>query len=158
MRSQRKNSPFSMSKQLTSDDFHQSLNGHVAAKGDEIHEKYGPHIGWTELLRILEDRAVVRYPCSVVFDAAPLQQGEFAHPVCNGERPEDGFIIYVHPSFALQLARVPYLVLYQLVMVNYGDFASGDDAETFGSHALGLTKDDYYQILCDLADQVDGVS
>jgi hypothetical protein len=147
-----------MSKQLTANDFHQSLNVHVAAKGDEIHGKYGARIGWTELLKILADRSVVRYPCAIVFDAAPLQRGEFAHPICNGEHPEDGFMIYVHPCFSLQVARVPYLVLYQLVMVNYGDFASADDAETFGSHALGLTKEDYYRTLCDLADQIEGVS
>lgn len=143
-----------MPKQLTADDFQQSLNGHVASKGDEIQEKYGPRIGWSELLRILEDRSVVRYPCEIVFDAAPLQAGEFAHPVGNGELPEDGFKIHVHPFFQLQLSRVPYLVLYQLVLINYGDFASADDAETFGSHALGLSKDEYYQTLCELTDQI----
>jgi hypothetical protein len=45
-------------------------------------------------------------------------------------------------------------VLYQLVLVNYGEFASADDAETFGAHALGLAKDDYYQALCRLADEI----
>jgi hypothetical protein len=145
-----------MSKQLTVDDFQQSLTTHVAAKGDEIHEKFGPDIGWNELLQILEDRSAVRYPCEIIFDAAPLQEGEFAHPVSNTEQPEDGFKIYVHPFFATQLSRVPYLVLYQLVVVNYGDFASPDDAETFGSHALALTKDDYYHALCDMVDQIGG--
>ncbi|MGZ8899106.1 MAG: hypothetical protein ACXW3Z_03340 [Limisphaerales bacterium] len=144
-----------MSKQLTVDDFQQSLNGHIASKGDEVQGKYGPQIGWNELLRILEDRSVVRYPCKIVFDAAPLQQGECAHPVSNGELPEEGFTIYVHPFFALQLSRVPYLVLYQLVLVNYGDFASADDGETFGSRSLGLAKEDYYQTLCELTDQID---
>ena len=143
-----------MSKQLTVDDFQQSLNAHVTSKGAEIREQYGPHIGWNELLQILEDRSVVRYPCEIVFDAAPLQEGEFAHPVANSEQPEEGFKIYVHPFFATQLSFVPYLVLYQLVLVNYGDFASPDDAETFGSHALGLSKEEYYDALCDMADQI----
>jgi hypothetical protein len=84
-----------------------------------------------------------------------LNPGEFAHPICNGDRPEDGFTIYVHPFFSLQLTHVPYLVLYQLVLVNYGEFASAEDAETFGSHALGISKEDYYKTLCDLADQLD---
>ena len=30
-----------MPTQLTTDDFKQSLNGHVAAKGEEIYAKYG---------------------------------------------------------------------------------------------------------------------
>ena len=145
-----------MAIQLTAQDARQSLNAHVAAKVAEIRAKYGPTIGWRELLRILEDREVVRYPCEIVFDSAPLQPGEFAHPMARGKRPEDGFVICVHPSFITQMERVPHLVLYQLVLVNYGEFASAEDAETFGAAALGLARDDYYQALCGLADQVGG--
>jgi hypothetical protein len=142
-----------MSKQLSAEEARQSLNAHVAAKGLEIREKYGPRIGWTELQRILQDRSCVRYPCEILFDAAGLQQGEFAHPVAKGEQPDTGFTMFVHPLLLLQLERVPPLVLYQLVLVNYGDFASADDAETFGANALGLSKEDYYCALCEVADQ-----
>jgi hypothetical protein len=141
-----------MSNPLTIDDGRQSLNAHVASKADEIRAKYGPRLGWKELLRLLEDRAYVRYPCEIVFDAGPLKEGELAHPVAKGERPEDGFTMFVHPIFMTQLQQVPYLVLYQLVLVNYGEFASPDDAETFGATALGLSKDEYYQALCGMAD------
>jgi hypothetical protein len=141
-----------MTIRLTADDARQSLTAHVAARGGEIRAKYGPRLGWPELLRLLEDRAFVRYPCEIVFDAGPLGPGEFAHPVAKGERPEDGFAVHVHPRFMTQLERVPHLVLYQLVLVNYGDFASADDAEAFGAAALGLSKDDYYDGLCRLAD------
>jgi hypothetical protein len=145
-----------MAVQLGSKDVRESLNTHVAAKGAEIFEKYGPHIGWQELLRILADGACVRYPCRIEFDAAPLQPGEFAHPIAVGERPEDGFTMHVHPFFMTQLEQVPLLVLYQLVLVNYGEFAAPDDAETFGAHALGLSSSDYYTRLCLLADKVGG--
>jgi hypothetical protein len=145
-----------MATQLTADDAKQSLTAHVAAKGAEIFEKYGPVIGWKQLLQILEDRAYVRYPCQVVFDPAPLGPGEFAHPVPKSENPEEGFTICVHPCFMTQLQQVPYLVLYQLVLVNYGEFASTEDAETFGASALGLSKDEYYQTVCELADELGG--
>src|SRR6266487_456411 len=143
-----------MSKQLPSEDARQSLTAHAAAKGLAIREKYGPHIGWKELQQILQDRSCVRYPCEILFDAAGLQPGEFAHPVAKGEQPEAGFTIFVHPLLLLQLERVPPLVLYQLVLVNYGDFASADDAESFGANALGLSKDDYYRTLCELVDEL----
>jgi hypothetical protein len=143
-----------MSTQLTADDARESLTAHVAAKGAEIFEKYGPHIGWKELLRILEDRACVRYPCEIVFEAAALGPGEIAYPQPKGEKPEAGFTLFVHPLFMTQLKWVPHLVLYQLVLVNYGEFASSDDAETFGASALGISRDDYYGILCGLADQL----
>jgi hypothetical protein len=144
-----------MAIQLTAEDARQSLNEHVAARGAEIAAKYGPHLGWQALLRLLEDRGCVRYPCEILFDAGPLCPGEFAHPVARGARPEDGFTIHVHPLFMAQLEYVPALVLYQLVLVNYGEFASSDDAETFGAAALGLSKEDYYRLVCGLADQLD---
>jgi len=145
-----------MAIQLTAEDARQSLNAYVTARGAELRAKYGPHIGWPELRRILEDCTQVRYPCEIVFDAGPLQPGEFAHPVARGERPEDGFTMYVHPIFMTRLPQVPGLVLYQLVLVNYGEFASADDAETFGATALGLSRDEYYCTLCEMAGRVCG--
>ncbi len=145
-----------MATQLTADDVRQSLNAHVAEKAAEIRARYGPDLGWPALQRLLRDRTQVRYPCDLVFDAGPLVPGECAHPVAKGERPEDGFTIFVHPVFMRQLSQVPLLVLYQLVVVNYGKFASPDDAETFGAGALGLSRDDYYRQLCALADQAGG--
>jgi hypothetical protein len=132
----------------------QSLNAAVAAIGAAIHEKYGPRIGWAQLQQILQDRTCTRYPCEIVFDAGPLEGGEFAHPVARGGRPEDGFTMHVHPFFMTQLEQVPALVLYQLVVVNYGTFAAAEDAETFGAAALGLATDDYYHLLCHLADEL----
>jgi hypothetical protein len=143
-----------MATQLTASDAKLSLNAHVAAKGTEIFEKYGPTIGWTELQAILQDRACVRYPCELVFDSARLNPGEFAFPEPKGGMPEEGFILFVHPLYMTQLAMVPYLALYQLVTVNYGEFASAEDAETFASCALGLPQEDYYQTLCRLADEL----
>jgi hypothetical protein len=145
---------FAMAKQLTADDAKQSLNAHVESKGIEIFVKYGPQLGWAELRRLLTDQEFVRYPCEIVFAAEELLPGEFAHPVQRGEHPEDGFSLFVHPLFKSQLDKVPALVLYQLVAVNYGAFASSDDAETFGAAALGLTRDEYYSAICALADQL----
>ena len=145
-----------MPTQLTENDVRDSLSAHVAAKGGELRAKYGPHLAWEELLRILEDRSCVRYPCEVVFDAGPLLAGECAHPVAQGDRPEEGFTVYVHPRFMTQLRQVVSLVLYQLVVVNYGEFASAEDAEIFGSNALGISKDEYYATLCELADKLGG--
>ena len=136
-------------------DARQSLNASAAAIGAEIYEKYGPRIGWNQLLQILEDRSCARYPCEIVFDATPLQAGECAHPVARGAHPADGFTMYVHPFFMRQLYQVPLLVLYQLVLVNYGAFAAPEDAETFGAAALGLAKDEYYHTLCGLTDELE---
>lgn len=143
-----------MAVQLTADDARQSLTAHVEAKGIEVFLKYGPVLDWNALQRLLGDRAYVRYPCEIAFDAEPLLPGEFAQPVQKGELPEDGFTMAVHPLFEQDLDCVPALVLYQIVAVNYGVFASSDDAETFGAAALGLTRDEYYALICELANQL----
>ena len=145
-----------MPTQLTAAVARESLNAHVAVKGAEIFEKYGPHIGWQELQALLKDTVFTRYPCEIAFDASGLGPGEFAHPVAKGETPEAGFRMHVHPIFMTQLDMVPALVLYQLVLVNYGVFAATEDAETFGAHALGLEREDYYRQLCEAADQLGG--
>ena len=143
-----------MPKQLTAEDARQSLRDHVATKGAEVRAKFGPQLGCAELNRLLEDRKFVRYPCTIAFDATPLLPEEFAYPKPLGQRPDDGFRICIHPHFETDLDAVPALVLYQLVAVNYGDFASPEDAEAFGAAALGLTREEYYQRLCQLADRV----
>ncbi len=133
-----------------------SLSDHVAAKGAELHAKYGPQIGWQQLQQVMLDRSQVRYPCEIAFTAEGLREGEFAYPHPLGDTPEDGFIIRVHPLYMTELGLVPQLVLYQLVAVNYGEFASTDDAEAFAAAALGMEPEAYYDSLCRLADQLGG--
>lgn len=148
-----------MAQKLTLQDAQQSLTGHIADKAEAIREKYGPHFGWEQMHRLLEDRDYVRYPCKLVFNEAPLRSGELAHPVARGATPEEGFDLHVHPFFVTQSEVVPAIVLYQLVLVNYGDFASPDDAEVFGSIVLGIPREEYYDQLCEVADLISpGVS
>jgi len=141
-------------RQLTAEDARQSLSDHVAAKGAEIRAKYGPAIGWSQLQRILGDRECVRYPCEIAFDADPLLSDECAFPVPIGDRPEDGFRLCVHPYFSVDPGRVPLLALYQVVAINYGEFASPDDAEIFGAAVLGVPREEYYEALCSMADEI----
>lgn len=145
-----------MARQLTAADARQSLTAHVEAKGIEVYVKYGPQFGWAELLRLLEDRTQVRYPVRAAFDATRLLPGEFAHAEPNGALPEEGYTLFLHPLLALDLRSAARASLYQVVVVNYGGFASADDAETFGAAALGLTRDEYYAALCEVADRVSG--
>jgi hypothetical protein len=143
-----------MATQLTSDDARQTMESHAASKGAEMREKFGPTLGWGQFQKILQDRTLVRYPCEILFDAASLVDGECAHAQPNGEQPDEGFQILVHPFFAAFPAEAVALALYQLVLVNYGTFASSDDAEALGAAALGISKEEYYQRLCQIADQL----
>jgi len=145
-----------MASQLKADPASRDLSAQVAAQADAIRQKYGPRLAWSSIPELLADRGCIHYPCEVRFDAEPLLPGEFAHTVPHGVSPEEGFTIYLHPLYADQLSQAVYLVLHQLVLVNYGQSASADDAEIFGSRALGLSKLDYYQALCDLSARLGG--
>ncbi len=145
-----------MARQLKTEAVRRSLSADLAVKAAEIRKKYGPEIGWDALQRLLEDRDCAPFPCEIRFDSGPLLPGEFGHPMAKGPSREQGFVIYLHPLYASQLARVAYLVLHQLVLINYGNSATADDAETFGSLVLGLSKDDYYRALCELSGQIGG--
>lgn len=146
--------PEAMPTRPTVKEVRQSLNAHVAMKGMEIAAKYGVAMKWKTLGQLLLDRTSVRYPCTVEFDATHLLPGEMAHAIAQGEAPEAGFVIHVHPWFMMQLDLVPALVLYQLVLVNYGEFATTEDAEVFGANALGMPREAYYELLCTAADQL----
>ena len=130
------------------------MEAHAASKGAEIHARYGPEIGWGQLLRILNDRALVRYPCEIAFDSKALFPGECAHAQAKTEDPKEGFTIYIHPFFASQPPNAVALAIYQLVVVNYGPFASADDAEALGAAALGLSTQAFYKRICEIADQL----
>jgi hypothetical protein len=146
-----------MARQLTEKDSRDSLEDHITKKGMGIYNRYGPKIGWPELQLILDDPEFVRYPCRIEFDIEPLQPGECAYPRPDSERPEDGFTMIVHPKFANFLNFAPHVVLYQIAVINYGDFANAEDAENFGASALGISRDEYYTELCRLADLIENV-
>lgn len=128
---------------------------HVVEKALALREKYGRFIDYATLLEILEDRECVRFPTRLEFNSQPIDDGFFAvaRPVSAGH-PSKGYIIYIHEHFKDRLGDVPALALYHLVAVNYGDIATREDAELFGAAALGMDKDEYYRLLCRLADQI----
>lgn len=143
-----------MARKLTEEDGRRALRDHVAERARIVHEKYGGAIDEEALKRLLDDPEVVRYPTSIEFDAGPLEPGEFAYVAPRGERPSDGFCVYVHPYFRGRGDVLPLLVVYQLVRVNYGEIATHEEAELFGATLLGKDVDEYYQTLCGLADEL----
>ncbi|RME93900.1 MAG: hypothetical protein D6766_07240 [Verrucomicrobia bacterium] len=143
-----------MARKLTEADARRSLSEHARSKGEEIRAKYGVPQEWTTFERILQDRSCVRYPCRVSFDTDALRPGEFAYPEALGEHPREGYHLHIHPYFANRPADAIALALYQLVVVNYGDFASAAEAESFGAAVLGMDREAYYQRICALADEL----
>jgi len=153
---------------ITEEDVKSAVGDHAEERARAIRAKYGPEIDYETLLTILEDRECVRYPVTIEFDSGRLEPGMFA---CAELVPEeiseeeaewrdgyeescDEYVIVVHEAFKERRDVLPALILYHLVVVNYGDFATAADAEVFGSTVLGLDREEYYSLLCDLTDQL----
>jgi hypothetical protein len=126
------------------------------AAGEAVFRDYGSPLGWRQINALLLDRRHVRFPCEIKFDASLLLPGECAHTFPRSSSPEQGYVIYVHPQFEAQLSSVPCLALHQIWFVNQGLEGSLDDAELFGSRALGIPLEVYYATLCDLAAALGG--
>ena len=135
---------------------HGAVTVHAEEKAKEIWEKYGPEIDYPVLLRILEDRKSIRNPVTIRFSSAAIEPGLFAFTEPVSENPADGYSITLHESFRERQEVLPALILYQAVIVNYGDLATAIDAEVFGAGVLGMERDDYYALIVELTDSVWG--
>lgn len=127
---------------------------HLRRKATEARLRYGLYIDAQAIVRMLDDRAVVRYPASVLFDSTALLPGEFAYARPLGFHPSDGFCLLIHPRYESQPDLWPLLFAYHIPSINYGDLAEPEHAELFGATLLGLEVETYYDALCELADGV----
>ena len=143
-----------MNPHPTAEEAQQSLRDHVVTKAMDARASRGGLIDRVEMMRLLDDRAVVRYPLGIRFDAEPLQPGEFACLESLGEHPRDGFCLFIHPMFENVDELFPLLVAYYIPSINYGEVASHVEAELFGATLLGIDVEEYYTILCSVADTV----
>ena len=143
-----------MAQKLTEHDGRIALRDHIRDKTAAARAKHGPIIDDAAILRLLDDRDVVRYPVGIRFDATPLVSGEFAHAVALGNHPREGYCLFIHPAFERQRDVWPLLIAYHIPPINYGDIADPEDCELFGAGLLGLGVDEYYGLLCELTDSV----
>ncbi len=131
-----------------------SLRDHIVTRATEARLKRGGFFDREIITQMLDDRSVVRYPVGIRFDAEPLRTGEFACLEALGSHPKEGFCLFIHPSFEQVDDLIPFLVAYYIPAVNYGDIATHVEAELFGATLLGLDAEEYYKILCSVADSV----
>lgn len=143
-----------MESKLTVEDGRKAFAHHVIEKALALREKYGPVLDEDVLQAILEDRDFVRYPTRVEFNSSKIEPGFFAAIEPVADSPTNEHIIFLHEYFRHRPGDITNALLYQLVVVNYGGIATREEAELFGATALGMEQEEYYQLLCRLADQI----
>ncbi len=125
---------------------------HLVDKANAARLAYGLYIDAETIMRMLDDRDIVRYPMSIEFDSRQLQGHEFAYPKAIGFHPSDGYCLFIHESFRNQPENLPLLIAYHIPTINYGSIAEPQHAEAYGAALMGLEVETYYQALCELAD------
>lgn len=131
-----------------------TLRDHLLDKAAEARRRAGGEVDGLAILRLLDDRAVVRYPTGVRFDSGPLRPGEFAHAVPLGEHPREGFCVFVHHAFHNRPETWAPLIAYHIPPINYGDIVTAEDCEQFGAALVGMDVETYYLGLCALVDSI----
>ncbi|MBT3032244.1 MAG: hypothetical protein AB2672_19820 [Candidatus Thiodiazotropha endolucinida] len=131
---------------------HSAVSQHALEKAKEIRTRYGDEIDYRTVLSMLEDRKSVRYPVNIRFVSEGIEPGMFGKTEPVSDNPEDGYTILLHSYYKNRHDDIPALILYQLVLVNYGDLATANDAEIFGATVLGMDRDAYYNQIASLVD------
>jgi hypothetical protein len=140
--------------QPSEEDGQRSLQEHAEHKALQARAVYGPDIDYDAILAILQDSRFTRYPTRLLFDSEALAEGEFAYAQPVSDNPADGYILHIHPCFEHRTESLPLLIAYHIPAINYGDITTSDESETFGASLFCLSVDDYYQMVCHLADSM----
>jgi hypothetical protein len=139
---------------LSDHDAEAAFHEHILRKAAAARERYGPCIGPEQIVALLHDPDIVRYPATLAFDTAFLEPGEFGWPKPLGFHPRDGFCVILHPCFQTEREAWPLLIAYLIPTINYGDLAQDQHAELFVATLLGLEPAACYERLCTLCDSI----
>ncbi len=143
-----------MRDKLTVEQGRKAFAHHVTERALALREKYGHFLDENALQEILNDRDFVRYPTRLEFNSSKIEPGFFASVETVAGSPTNEHVIFLHEYFLRRPGDIASALLYHLVLVNYGDIATREEAELFGATAMGMEQEDYYQSLCRLADQI----
>ncbi len=143
-----------MAKRLTEDDGRRALRDHVLERARVARLRYGPAVDAAAIMKMLDDREIVRFAVGIRFDTGGLEKGEFAqvHPLAD--HPSGGFCLYIHPALQDRTDLLPAIIAYYIPAVNYGDITEPEDCEAFGASLLGIGEETYYEMLCGIADEL----
>lgn len=131
-----------------------SLHDHLQAQAVVAHQKYAPLVA-DKLDALLHDPECLRHPVRLVFEFGEMAMHQFAQPDIDWRNQEqDGRVLYLRPLLRNRPDLVVLAVSYMIPVINYTDIVTDEHCLGYGAALLGLTKEEYYQRLCMLADSV----
>jgi len=131
-----------------------SLMDHLRHQATEARGRHGG-LGPKNIETFLDDRDCVRYPTRLVLEFGEMSPHQFAQPDRDfrSNHPE-ARVIYLRPILGNRPDLIALAVSYMIPVINYGQIITDEHCLEYGAHLLGLTTEDYYNCICELADFV----
>jgi len=129
-----------------------SLLSHILEKAIQAHRKYSG-MGMDKMDTFLIDSECLRFPTRYVFEfGADMAPHQFAQPEPDyrSERAQ-GKVIYLRPPLRDRPDLATLAIAYMVPVINYGEIARDEHCIVYASALLGLTEDECYERLCELA-------
>ena len=131
-----------------------SLLDHLRHQATEAHGRHSG-LGPGNLETFLEDRDCVRYPTRLVLEFGDMSPHQFAQPDRDYRSGQpDARVIYIRPILGQRPDLIALAVSYMIPVINYGPVISDEHCLEYGATLMGLTTDEYYGRICELADFV----
>ena len=130
-----------------------SLLAHVLEKSIQAREKY-PEMGMDNVDTFLADSDCLRFPVRYVFEfGAEMAPHQFAQPeedLRSGD--PNARVIYLRPILRKRPGYAMLAIAYMVPLINYGEIVNDEHCLVYAASLLGLSEDDCYRMLCDMAD------
>jgi len=131
-----------------------SLRDHLLAQAVLAHQKHAP-LSADKLDTLLHDPDCLRYPVRLVFEFGEMAMHQFAQPDIDWRnRKQDGRVLYLRPILRDRPDLVALAVAHMIPLINYGDVIADEHCFAYGATLLGMMEQEYYQLVCQLADFV----
>jgi hypothetical protein len=137
------NTPPEYDKKKNSQRLREGLRGHVEMVARRGRAKYPSMKKLDELMQLIGDLEIVRFPTSIAFSGDDSSSAEAVKVERDHNTQDESYIITLNNKLREREADAVMLALYVVVNINYGKIAKKEEAETFGSILLGISEEDY---------------
>ncbi|MBE9536908.1 MAG: hypothetical protein IMF07_06975 [Proteobacteria bacterium] len=137
------NTPPEYDKKKNSQRLRDGLRGHVEMVAGRGRAKYPSMEKLDELMQLIGDPEIVRFPTTIVFTGDDSTPDEAVKVERDHDALDESYIITLDKNFREREADAVMLALYVIVNINYGKIAKKEEAEDFASILLGIPREDY---------------
>ena len=132
----------------------QSLRNRLVSQAAKAHQKHHAPSG-INLPALLSDPECLRHPVRLAYELGEMAPHQFGQPGIDPQSRElDGRVLYLRPVLQEHPDLLLRAVAYLIPLINYGEVVTDEHCLLYGATLLGLTEDEYYRRVCELADFV----